>query len=124
MTFAEFNLNPHIFKAIDACGYKNPTPVQAKSIPEILQGKDVVASAQTGTGKTASFVLPALHRLSTSKASHKPRILILTPTRELATQITTAVTKYGKFLRVNIASLVGGMPYRQQLRSLSKPVDI
>src|SRR3990167_9908092 len=124
MTFAQFNLNPQIAKALDACGYKNPTPIQAKSIPEILLGKDIVAYAQTGTGKTASFVLPALHRLSTSKATSKPRILILTPTRELANQITTAVGKYGKFLRVNIASLVGGMPYRQQLRALSKPVDI
>ncbi|EKD72227.1 MAG: hypothetical protein ACD_45C00735G0003 [uncultured bacterium] len=124
MTFAQFNLSPPIAKALDACGYKKPTPIQAKSIPEILLGKDIVASAQTGTGKTASFVLPALHRLSTSKATSKPRILILTPTRELANQITTAIGKYGKFLRVNIASLVGGMPYRQQLRALSHSVDM
>src|SRR3989338_780780 len=68
--------------------------------------------------------MPALHRLSTRKATSKPRILILTPTRELANQITTAIGKYGKFLRVNIASLVGGMPYRQQLRALSHSVDM
>ncbi|MEO8963374.1 MAG: DEAD/DEAH box helicase, partial [Gammaproteobacteria bacterium] len=123
-TFAELNLDPQIAKALEACGYVNPTPIQAKSIPEILAGRDVVASAQTGTGKTAAFVLPSLHRICTTTAGPSPRILILTPTRELATQITTAVSKYGKFLRVNIASLVGGMPYRQQLRSLSRPVDI
>src|SRR6185437_15910025 len=101
-----------------------PTPIQASSIPNILEGKDLVASAQTGTGKTAAFVLPALHRLSLAKRDAKPRILILTPTRELAAQITQAASKYGKFLRFNIISLVGGMPYYQQLRDLSRPVDI
>jgi superfamily II DNA/RNA helicase len=124
MTFAELNLNENIFKAIDACGYTIPTPIQAHSIPHILTGGDVVASAQTGTGKTAAFVLPALHRLTLSKKSSKPRVLILTPTRELASQITEAASKYGKFLRFNIVSLVGGMPYRQQLRELSGQVDI
>ncbi len=124
MSFANLNLNPQIFKAIDACGYKEPTPIQASSIPDILEGNDLVASAQTGTGKTAAFVLPALHRLTLSKASAKPRILILTPTRELAAQITQAAHQYGKFLKFTIISLVGGMPYRQQLRDLSRPVDI
>ncbi len=127
MTFEQLNLSPHITKALTACGYTRPTPIQAKSIPDILLGKDMVASAQTGTGKTAAFVLPALHRLAVTKKTSgtgTPRILILTPTRELATQITQAVGKYGKFLRCNIASLVGGMPYRQQLRSLSRAMDI
>jgi superfamily II DNA/RNA helicase len=124
MTFAQLNLDPQISKALVACGYNNPTPIQAKSIPDILLGKDMVASAQTGTGKTAAFVLPALHRLATQAPGKKPRVLILTPTRELASQITQAVGKYGKFLRCNIASLVGGMPYRQQLRDLSRAVDI
>lgn len=124
MSFAQLNLNQNIFKAITACGYKTPTPIQARSIPDILLGKDLVASAQTGTGKTAAFVLPALHRLSLKKSTIKPRILILTPTRELATQITQAADTYGKFLRFNIVSLVGGMPYRQQLKRLSRPVDI
>ena len=124
MTFTEMNLDSQIAKAITACGYTTPTPIQERSIPVVLTGKDIVASAPTGTGKTAAFVLPALHRLSLSKSSHKPRILILTPTRELATQITTAASKYGKFLRFNIVSLVGGMPYRQQLRDLSRPVDM
>ncbi|MHB1948548.1 MAG: DEAD/DEAH box helicase [Gammaproteobacteria bacterium] len=124
MTFAQMNLDTSISKAIDACGYSKPTPVQQRAIPEILNGHDVVASAQTGTGKTAAFVLPSLHRLSLEKTARKPRILILTPTRELATQITTAARKYGKFLNFNMASLVGGMSYRQQLRDLSRAVDM
>ena len=123
MTFAHLNLNPNISKAIAACGYKEPTPIQAKSIPNILLGKDLVASAQTGTGKTAAFILPALHRLSKS-TSRKTRILILTPTRELANQITKAAENYGKFLRFNIANLVGGMPYHEQIKALSRGADI
>ncbi len=123
-TFEQLNLTPEINKALAACGYTTPTPIQAKSIPETLQGRDIVASAQTGTGKTAAFVLPALHQLANSPASNMPSVLILTPTRELATQITEAVSKYGKFMRCNIVSLVGGMPYRQQLRSLSRAIDI
>lgn len=125
MTFNQFNLNQHILKAINTCGYANPTPIQFRTIPEILKGKDVIASAHTGSGKTAAFVLPALHRLSSAdKASHKPRVLILTPTRELASQITTAAEKYGKFLRLNRVCLVGGMPYPPQIRDLLKPVDL
>ena len=127
MTFEQLNLNPSIFKAIHTCGYTTPTPIQAKSIPDILGGKDIVASAQTGTGKTAAFVLPALELISKKKttiSSSKPRVLILSPTRELATQITQSIEKYGKFLRLSSVSIVGGMPYRQQLRALSRPVDI
>lgn len=124
MSFNELNLHENILKAIQACGYNTPTPVQKKSIPPILEGKDVVASAQTGTGKTASFVLPALHRLATKSGPKKTRILILTPTRELAAQITKSAIQYGKFLRFNIVNLVGGMPYHQQIRELSKGADI
>lgn len=124
ITFKQLNLDENIEKAIALCGYTIPTPVQAKSIPPILEGKDVVASAQTGTGKTAAFVLPALDRLSKEKPSKKTRILILTPTRELAAQITKAATQYGKFLRFNFVNLVGGMPYNQQIRELSRGADI
>jgi superfamily II DNA/RNA helicase len=124
MTFAQFNLDDNIFKAITACGYTTPTPIQIKSIPDVILGRDLVASAPTGTGKTAAFVLPALHRLTLTKSANKPRILILTPTRELASQITDATGKYGKFLNFNIVSLVGGMPYRQQLKELSRQVDV
>jgi superfamily II DNA/RNA helicase len=124
MSFTQMNLDPQISKAISVCGYTKPTPIQSRCIPDILQGKDLVASAQTGTGKTAAFVLPALQRISESKTATKPRILILTPTRELATQIKDAAGKYGKFLRFNMANLVGGMSYRQQIRDLSRNVDI
>lgn len=124
ITFNQLALNEHVNKALVNCGYKTPTPIQARSIPDILSGKDLVASAQTGTGKTAAFVLPALHKLSTTKSGMKPRVLILTPTRELATQIAQAIQKYGKFLKINTVSLVGGMPYRQQLKGLGRALDI
>jgi superfamily II DNA/RNA helicase len=124
MSFDLLNLNPNIAKAIIACGYTTPTPIQAKCIPNIIEGKDIIASAQTGTGKTAAFVLPALHHLSTQSASKKTRILILTPTRELASQITTAAMQYGKFLNFNIVNLVGGMPYNQQIKELSRGANI
>ena len=124
MSFIELPLHPLIQKALEACSYTEPTPIQAKAIPEILAGKDVVACAQTGTGKTAAFVLPALNYLANQEATHKPRVLILTPTRELAGQITTASSKYGKFLRFNIVSLVGGMSYDPQIRDLKRGADI
>ncbi len=120
MSFSQMNLNPLISKAITICGYDKPTPVQARCIPEILEGKDLIASARTGTGKTATFVLPALQRLSAKKSISKPRILILTPTRELASQICVAAAKYGKFLRFNIVNIVGGMSYRQQIKALPR----
>lgn len=124
MSFEQFNLHSNIYKAIHVCGYVNPTPIQAESIPAILVGKDLVASAQTGTGKTAAFVLPALHHLSNTPSAKKTRILILTPTRELASQITKAAATYGKFMRCNIVSLVGGMPYHHQIRDLARGADM
>lgn len=124
MIFAQFNLHPAILKALQHCGYQDPTPVQERSIPDILNGKDVVASAQTGTGKTASFVLPALQLLTQKKASSSPRILILAPTRELANQITQAIITYAKFIQCKVISLVGGMSYREQQRGLSRSIDI
>jgi ATP-dependent RNA helicase RhlE len=113
-------------RAIDACGYTTPTPVQARSIPEVLAGRDLIASAQTGTGKTAAFMLPILHRISDLKQGSKgaPRVLILTPTRELAAQITEATRNYGKFLRVRSTVILGGMPYGPQFRDLGRPIDL
>ena len=124
MTFAQLNLDARLSKAIHTCGYTKPTQIQVRCIPDILSGKDLVASAQTGTGKTAAFVLPALQRLSSTPSQSKPRILILTPTRELAIQITQAVSKYGKFLPINMVNLVGGMPYHQQIKGLSRALDV
>jgi len=126
MSFEALNLSAPILKALAACGYTAPTPIQAQSIPVALSGKDLIGSAQTGTGKTASFVLPALQRLLVpSPVKGKgPRILVLTPTRELATQVTDAVRSYGKFMRVRSGSILGGMPYRDQMMLLSQPVDL
>jgi superfamily II DNA/RNA helicase len=124
MTFTELQLQPKILQAISACGYNKPTPIQLKAIPIILSGKDIVASAQTGTGKTAAYVFPCLQLLSTKKSCGKPRVLILAPTRELSGQITKVINKYGKFLKVTCASFVGGVSYGQQLKELSRPLDI
>jgi len=125
MTFAELNLSPSILKAISACGYTSPTPIQAQSIPLAIAGHDLIGTAQTGTGKTASFVLPALQKLSmpTELRGKGPRILVLTPTRELANQVTDAVKTYGRFTKVRSGAILGGMSYREQLRLLSQPVD-
>ncbi|GAM08551.1 ATP-dependent RNA helicase RhlE [Geobacter sp. OR-1] len=125
MTFTELNLSPSILKALGACGYKEPTGIQAEAIPKAMAAQDIIASAQTGTGKTAAFVLPALQRLSAPPVApgKGPRILVLTPTRELANQVTDAVRTYGKFMRVRSGAILGGMPYREQLRMLSAPVD-
>lgn len=125
MTFAELNISPSILKALEACGYKEPTSIQGEAIPKAMEGHDIIASAQTGTGKTAAFVIPALHRLASPPVAQGkgPRILVLTPTRELANQVTDAVRSYGKFLRVRSGAILGGMPYREQLRMLSAPID-
>lgn len=126
MSFADLNLDPSILRALTDAGYENPTPIQAQSIPEALQGRDIMASAQTGTGKTAAFTLPALNLLATPHPvrSRGPRILVLTPTRELAAQVNEAARKYGKFLRARCISIVGGMPYPLQNKLLSQPLDI
>ena len=126
MTFEKLALHPSILKAITESGYTTPTPIQAQAIPQALAGHDLMASAQTGTGKTAAFVMPALQRLSTASTvnSRGPRVLVLTPTRELANQVTAAAIKYGKHMRFRIGSVVGGMPYPPQMRLLSQPLDI
>lgn len=135
MTFEHLNLNQRIYDAIISCGYRKPTPIQARAIPVILTGKDLVASAQTGTGKTAAFILPALQKIMDAKQSENPkknqktkahtaRVLVLTPTRELANQIIKDIKRYGKFLRLNVAHLIGGVSYHQQIKDLSRPLDI
>jgi superfamily II DNA/RNA helicase len=126
MSFDVLELHPSLHKAIAQSGYTTPTPIQAEAIPAILTGQDLIASAQTGTGKTAAFMLPALQRFTAPATGNRrlPRVLVLTPTRELANQIIEAARKYGKFLRFNAASFLGGMPYREQLRQLSGPLDL
>jgi len=126
MTFAELNLAPSILKSLESAGYTTPTPIQEQAIPAVLNGKDIIASAQTGTGKTAAFMLPAIQRLQTpaTGAGKGPRILVLTPTRELANQVTEATRKYGNGNRIKTVSILGGMPYPVQNRMLSGWVDI
>jgi len=128
VSFENFDLHPSILKAVQRCGYTTPTSVQSEAIPKVLAGFDIIASANTGTGKTAAFVLPALNRISKRRFDRKkygkPSVLILTPTRELANQVSQAIRNYGKFLRFSSISLVGGVPYGPQLKSLSRPVDI
>ncbi len=127
MTFESLSLNPFILKALNDSGYTEPTPIQETAIPVVMEGHDLMASAQTGTGKTAAFMLPALHKLSEPpKGPGKgPRILVLSPTRELAQQISAAATKYGKYMRrAKCVSILGGTPYAVQNRLLASPVDI
>ncbi len=126
MMFENLGLNSSILQALTDAGYTIPTPVQAQAIPEVLAGHDLMASAQTGTGKTAAFVLPSLHRLTTPSTAtgRGPRVLVLTPTRELANQVTDAATKYGRHLKFRIGSVVGGVSYQPQMRLLSQPLDI
>jgi superfamily II DNA/RNA helicase len=126
MSFETLNLSPQLMKAIAACGYNEPTPIQAEAIPLVVTGQDLLASAQTGTGKTAAFVLPALQKILTTpaKPGRGPRVLVLTPTRELATQVTDAVKTYGRFMKIQSGAILGGMPYREQLQLLSRPVDL
>ena len=125
MSFETFNFNAAINKAIAESGYKDPTEIQKKSIPEILLNKHILASAQTGTGKTAAFVLPILELLLQDKNKVRgPRVLIVSPTRELANQITDSVKKYARHTNINSATVVGGMSYRLQNKLLSKPLDI
>lgn len=126
LSFESLNLNSAILRAIEETGYTTPTPIQAQAIPVVMEGHDLMASAQTGTGKTAGFMLPALNLLATphESKSRGPRILVLTPTRELATQVNEAARKYGKFLRARTVSIVGGMPYPLQNKLLSQPLDI
>jgi superfamily II DNA/RNA helicase len=126
MTFSELKLAAPILRAIELSGYTTPTPIQADAIPAVLEGEDLIASAQTGTGKTAAFILPALHKLLTAPKlpGNGPRVLVLTPTRELAQQVNEAARKYSQGMRLKTVSILGGMPYPQQNRMLSGPVDI
>lgn len=126
MTFNSLGISSPIYTILDKKGYKQPTPIQSKAIPTILQGKDVMASAQTGTGKTAAFALPILERLSTTTQSSPKYIktLILTPTRELAAQVFDNFTTYGTNLNLSTAIVFGGVNIAPQFAKLKKGVDI
>ena len=125
MTFTTLGLHPQVLKAVEAAGYTSPTPVQLQAIPAALAGDDLLVSSQTGSGKTAAFMLPCLHRLAAAAPSRQPRILVLTPTRELAAQVTRAADTYGKFLsHLRYTSVVGGTPMHRETRMLRERVDV
>jgi superfamily II DNA/RNA helicase len=124
-TFAELGLSPKVQAAISAAGYANPTPIQAAAIPVAVTGRDVLGIAQTGTGKTASFVLPMITRLETGRArARMPRSLILAPTRELAAQVAQSFEKYGVNHKLDVALLIGGVSMDEQVRKLDRGVDV
>ena len=127
MLFEELGLSAELLRAIDDQGYREATPIQQQAIPLILEGRDVLAGAQTGTGKTAAFTLPLLQRLQTSQTNgqrRRIRTLVLTPTRELAAQVSESVRSYGRHLPFRTAVIFGGVSIKPQISKLRKGVDI
>lgn len=125
MTFAELGLSPKLLEAIEAAGYTDPTPIQAGAIPPALAGRDVLGIAQTGTGKTASFTLPLIERLSRGRAKARmPRSLIIAPTRELAAQVAENFETYSKGQKLSMALLIGGVAFGPQEEILNKGADV
>ncbi|HEY8585362.1 MAG TPA: DEAD/DEAH box helicase [Rhodanobacter sp.] len=126
MSFDSLGLAPALLRALSEYGYAKPTPIQAAAIPPALEGQDLLAAAQTGTGKTAAFALPLLQKLSTAgqTMTRRPRALILTPTRELAAQIHENVRDYGKHMRVSATTIFGGVSMGPQINALRRGVDI
>jgi ATP-dependent RNA helicase RhlE len=130
MNFEELNLAPAIMQAVRELGYDTPTPIQAQAIPAVLAGQDLLAGAQTGTGKTAAFTLPMLHKLSLSEPGQNRfggkaiRALVLTPTRELAAQVEESVRDYGKYLQLDSTVIFGGVGMNPQINKVKRGVDI
>ncbi|HWT71077.1 MAG TPA: DEAD/DEAH box helicase, partial [Oxalicibacterium sp.] len=151
MTFESLGLHSSIIKALNESGYTAPTAVQAQAVPAGIEGRDMMVSSQTGSGKTAAFMLPALHKFALQADQQapigrtpnqeaqsarsrgerprfkpaQPKMLVLTPTRELALQVTTSTDKYGSFMRrVKAVSILGGMPYPKQMQLLSRNPEI
>jgi ATP-dependent RNA helicase RhlE len=125
MSFKQLGLSAELLRAVDEQGYREATPIQQQAIPAILEGRDVLAGAQTGTGKTASFTLPILHRLQSLHSDRRcVRVLILAPTRELAAQVGESVRTYGRHLSVRSSVIFGGVSINPQIYQLRKGVDI
>ena len=127
MSFENLGLRPEILKTVKLRGYTEPTPIQKEAIPAILKGNDILAGAQTGTGKTAAFTLPLLHRLSSNRhpgGRRNPRVLVITPTRELAAQVGESIVVYGQGLQIHSTIIFGGVHANPQIQALRKGVDI
>src|SRR5438552_7194451 len=123
--FDGLGLSPSVLRAVELSGYTTPTPIQAQGIPHLLQRRDIIGIAQTGTGKTASFTLPMIEMLARGRAKARmPRSLILEPTRELAAQVAESFEKYGKFNKLSMALLIGGTSFDDQDRKLDRGVDV
>src|SRR5471032_3536124 len=125
MSFSPFGLSDKVLAAVAAAGYTTPTPIQEQAIPHVLARRDVLGIAQTGTGKTAAFVLPMLTMLEQGRArARMPRTLILEPTRELAAQVEDSFDKYGKNHKLNVALIIGGVSFDDQDNKLMRGVDV
>lgn len=123
--FADLGLDEKLLKGVLDAGYETPTPIQAAAIPEALKGRDVLGIAQTGTGKTAAFTIPMIHRLGRGRArARMPRSLVLAPTRELAAQVSESFEKYGKHHKLSMALLIGGVSFKDQEMALTRGVDV
>jgi ATP-dependent RNA helicase RhlE len=126
-TFTELNLHADLLKALEAEGYTTPTPIQQQAIPHVMSGRDLLGIAQTGTGKTAAFALPILHRLAADKKAPLRkgcRCLVLSPTRELASQIAESFRVYGKHMGIKVAIVFGGVAHRPQIQAMANGVDV
>ena len=125
MSFSSLGLSEQLVRATSDQGYETPSPIQAQAIPAVLSGRDVMAAAQTGTGKTAGFTLPLLQRLGENPRTGKgPRALILTPTRELAAQVHDSVNLYSKYVPTKAALVFGGVKINPQMMKLRKGLDV
>ncbi|MEM7569888.1 MAG: DEAD/DEAH box helicase, partial [Pseudomonadota bacterium] len=125
MGFDLLGLSDELLKAVSEAGYESPTPIQKQAIPPVLMGQDVLGIAQTGTGKTASFVLPMLDILAQGRSrARMPRSLILEPTRELAAQVAENFEKYGKYQNLSMALIIGGVSFVDQMKQLDRGVDV
>ncbi|HUP70089.1 MAG TPA: DEAD/DEAH box helicase [Acidimicrobiales bacterium] len=123
-TFADLGLGPELLQALTALGYEEPTPIQREAIPPLIEGRDLLGQAATGTGKTAAFALPVLQRMRKGERGPEPMALVLVPTRELAVQVSEAVHRYGRHLSARVLPIYGGQPIVRQLRSLERGVDV
>ncbi len=124
-SFSDLGLSPEVLRAVTESGYTTPTPIQAQAIPIVLQGRDVLGIAQTGTGKTAGFTLPMIDKLAAGRSKARmPRSLVIEPTRELADQVAAAFEKYAKYHKLSWALLIGGVSFDDQLKKLDRGVDV
>ncbi|MEZ0073303.1 DEAD/DEAH box helicase [Planotetraspora sp. GP83] len=124
MGFAELSLRPELLRALSGLGYEEPTPIQREAIPPLLEGRDLLGQAATGTGKTAAFALPVLQRIAAGGGGTEPMALVLVPTRELAVQVSEAMHRYGRDLGARVLPIYGGQPIGRQLRALERGVDV